>query len=126
VLDTQKRRRLWSNWHPQQELSRNCRWKEIISLYHPVEEKTPELDQAGMADKVKEKIAFAMGQLKQFDDAIGLLLSCIQTDPDNFYTRSSLAYTAYSSLFAAKNREIFLAGIVRIQGRPKPTGQDPC
>jgi tetratricopeptide (TPR) repeat protein len=98
-----------------EELSRNCRWKEIISLYHPVEEKTPELDQAGMADKVKEKIAFAMGQLKQFDDAIALLLSCIQTDPDNFYTRSSLAYTAYSSLFAAKNREIFLAGNPRAQ-----------
>jgi tetratricopeptide (TPR) repeat protein len=91
----------------------NCRWQDIVSLYHPVEEKLPELDEAGMADMVKEKIAFAMGHLKQFDDAISLLAACIRNDPDNFYTRSSLAYTAYSSLFAAKNREIFLAGAPR-------------
>jgi tetratricopeptide (TPR) repeat protein len=96
-----------------ESLSGNCRWQDIVSLYHPVEEKLPELDEAGMADMVKEKIAFAMGHLKQFDDAIALLAACIRNDPDNFYTRSSLAYTAYSSLFAAKNREIFLAGAPR-------------
>ncbi len=96
-----------------ESLSGNCRWQDIVSLYHPVEDKLPELDEAGMADMVKEKIAFAMGHLKQFDDAISLLAACIRNDPDNFYTRSSLAYTAYSSLFAAKNREIFLAGAPR-------------
>jgi len=96
-----------------ESLSGNCRWQDIVSLYHPVEEKLPELDEAGMADMVREKIAFAMGQLKQFDDAIELLEACIRNDPDNFYTRSSLGYTAYSSLFAAKNREIFLAGAPR-------------
>jgi len=96
-----------------ESLSRNCRWQDIINLYHPVEEKTPELDQAGMADMVKEKIAFAMGHLKQFDDAISLLQGCIRNNPDNFYTRSSLAYTSYSSLFAARNKEIFLAGAPR-------------
>ncbi|MCF8075926.1 MAG: hypothetical protein K9K63_08180 [Desulfotignum sp.] len=93
-----------------ESLSGNCRWQDIVSLYHPVEEKLPELDQADLADMVKEKIASAMGHLKQFDDAISLLAACIRNHPDNFYTRSSLAYTAYSSLFAAKNREIFLAG----------------
>jgi tetratricopeptide (TPR) repeat protein len=93
-----------------ESLSGNCRWQDIVSLYHPVEEKVPELDQA---DMVKEKIAFAMGHLKQFDDAISLLQACISNNPDNFYTRSSLAYTAYSSLFAARNKEIFLAGAPR-------------
>ncbi|MFU8770343.1 MAG: tetratricopeptide repeat protein [Desulfotignum sp.] len=86
------------------------RWQDIVSLYHPVEEKLPELDKADMADMIREKIAFAFGQLKQFDDAIAQLQTCISHDPDNYYTRSSLAYTAYSSLFAAQNREIFLSG----------------
>ncbi len=96
-----------------ESLSGKCRWQDIVSLYHPVEEKLPELDQADMADMVKEKIAFAMGHLKQFDDAISLLQACIHNDPDNFYTRSSLAYTSYSSLFAARNKEVFLAGAHR-------------
>lgn len=92
------------------ELIRENRWGDVIDLYHPVEDKAPDLAASGEDLAVREKIAFALGQVKRFDEAIDQLKACIQAVPDNFYTRSSLAYTAYNSLFAAKNKEIFLAG----------------
>ncbi|MEA1966767.1 MAG: tetratricopeptide repeat protein [Thermodesulfobacteriota bacterium] len=92
------------------ELTRNNRWEDIISLYHPVEEKMPDLVKAGQDNFIRQKIAFAMGHLNRFDEAIKELLICVKSEPDNFYVRSSLAYTAYDSLYAAKNRDIFLAG----------------
>lgn len=98
-----------------EDLIQGCCWNEIISLYHPVEEKTPELVRAGMALKIKGKIAFALGHLKRYDDAIAILNSCAEEESGNFLTHSSLAFTAYSSLFAAKNKEIFLAGKSKAQ-----------
>ncbi len=93
-----------------EELTRTNRWEDIISLYHPAEEKIPELVQAGMDLRVREKVAFALGQVRQFDEAIKVLKVCVQVESNNFYSRASLAYTAYNSLYAAKNKEIFLAG----------------
>ena len=98
-----------------EELVRNCYWEDIVALYHPVETKVPDLVAAGLDLPVRQKIAFAMGQLNQFDPAIKELLVCVKSEPDNFYVRASLAYTAYNSLYAAKNREIFLAGDIRTQ-----------
>jgi len=96
-----------------EELAGENRWEDIISLYHPAEEKVPELIQAGLDQKIRQKIAFALGQVRQFDEAIKVLKICVNVDPDNFYSRASLAYTAYNSLYAARNREIFLAGKIR-------------
>jgi tetratricopeptide (TPR) repeat protein len=62
---------------------------------------------------VRAKLAFILGQIKRFDDAIAELLICIEKEPDNFFLHNSLAYTAYNSLYAAKNREIFLSGKIR-------------
>ncbi|MBT3807704.1 MAG: hypothetical protein HOG03_24415 [Desulfobacula sp.] len=98
-----------------EELTRGNRWDDIISLYHPAEEKIPELVQAGMDLRVREKAAFALGQVRQFDEAIKVLKGCVKLEPDNFYSRASLAYTAYNSLYAAKNKEIFLAGNSRVE-----------
>jgi len=97
-----------------EELARENRWEDIISLYHPAEEKIPELIQAQMDLLIRGKVAFALGQVRQFDEAIKVLKICVKVDLDNFYSRASLAYTAYNSLYAAKNREIFLAGKTRI------------
>ena len=90
------------------ELTRNNQWDDILSLYHPVDEKAPDLVKATMDLPIREKVAFALGQLGRFDEAIAELSICIKREPENFYTRSSLAYTAYNSLFALKNREIML------------------
>jgi len=92
------------------ELTGKNQWDDIIDLYHPAEEKIPDLVQAGLDLRVREKTAFALGQVRQYDEAIKQLKICVKADPDNFYTRASLGYTAYNSLYAARNREIFLAG----------------
>ena len=90
------------------ELMGKNQWENILALYYPVEDKVPDLVAAGMDIPVREKIAFALGQVGRFDDAIAELLVCTRKEPDNFFARSSLAYTAYNSLYANKNKEIFL------------------
>ncbi|SLM28434.1 TPR repeat-containing protein [Desulfamplus magnetovallimortis] len=90
------------------EMMRNNQWENIIALYHPVEEKAPDLVASEADLPIREKVAFALGQLNRFDEAIDQLTICISREPDNFHTRSSLGYTAYNSLFANKNREIML------------------
>ncbi|MBF0469413.1 MAG: hypothetical protein HQK61_11110, partial [Desulfamplus sp.] len=88
-------------------------WDNIISLYYPVNEKNPELVASGTDLPIREKVAFALGQLNRFDEAIAELEICIKREPDNFYNRSSIAYTAYNSLFALKNKEIMLTPEVK-------------
>lgn len=98
-----------------EQLSRENRWADIVAAFHPVAEKAPELADCGLDVKLRLKIAFALGQLQRFDEAIAELEDCIQREPDNFHAHSSLGYTAYNSLYAAKNREILLSGHVRAE-----------
>ena len=95
------------------ELIKENRWEDVLAIYHPVSEKQPELIQNDLDAKVRAKVAFALGHLNRFDDAIGELSICTKKDPENFHFYSSLAYTAYNSIFAAINREIFLSGKAR-------------
>lgn len=92
-----------------EDLIREKRWTDAVSLYYPVEEKLPELDDYGLDRDVREKMAFVLGQLKRYDDAIRELEICVKADPERFLTRSSLAYNAYDSLYALKNREIVMS-----------------
>jgi len=91
-----------------EELIREKKWEDAISLYYPVDEKFPELSAFGLETIFREKMGFVLGQVKRFDEAVVELEACIRVDPDNFYTRASLAYTAYNCLYAAKNREVVL------------------
>lgn len=93
-----------------EELIHEKKWEDVAAVFFPVDEKLPELMEFGMDTEPRAKIAFALGQLQRFDDAIKELSICVQKDPDNFHYHSSLAYTAYDSLYAAKNRDIFLSG----------------
>ena len=95
------------------EIFRQRKWQQALDLFYPVEEKLPELPDLGMDTTVREKLAFALGQLGRYDDAISQLQVCVTKKADNFYPHSALAYTAYNSLFAARNREIFLRGKIR-------------
>jgi tetratricopeptide (TPR) repeat protein len=94
-------------------LAREKKWEDILAVCHPVDEKQPEAVAYGLDGRLREKAAFALGQLGRFDEAIAELQVCVRRDPENFHAHSSLAYTAYNSLYAAKNREIFLSGISR-------------
>ncbi len=97
------------------ELINQNKWEDVVALYYPVSEKQPELTENDMDAKVRAKVAFALGHLNRFDDAIAELSICVKKDPGDFHYHSSLAYTAYNSLFAAMNREIFLSGKSRAE-----------
>jgi len=96
-----------------EEMTRENRWEDILAMITPVEDRLPELIGQGLDTRVREKLAFALGHLARFDEAIKELQICLGREPDNFHLHSSLAYTAYNSLYAAKNREIFLSGKIR-------------
>ncbi len=95
------------------ELIRAKKWEDAVVLFYPVEEKLPELAACGLLVAVREKIGFILGQAKRYDDAISEMEPGVQAEPENFLLHNSLAYTAYNSLYAAKNREIFLSGKLR-------------
>jgi len=92
------------------ELMRESRWGDILAMIHPVAEKLPELIPHGLEVRIREKAAFALGQTGRFDEAMGELEEALKKEPESFHLHSSLAYTAYNSLFAAQNRELFLSG----------------
>jgi len=96
-----------------EELIREKKWEDMAALFRPVEEKAPELVEHGLDTVLRAKVAFALGHLNRFDEAIEELSLCVERQPDNFLFQSSLGFTAYNSLFAAANREIFLRGKVR-------------
>ena len=98
-----------------EELSREARWEDVVSIFHPVEEKQPELVEEGLDTELRSRVAFALGQLKRFDEAIRELLVCVNKEPGSFLYHGSLAFTAYNSLFSANNREIFLRGQARTE-----------
>lgn len=98
-----------------EELIRENKWEDVLALTYPVEEKLPELVESGLETEVRGKAAFALGQLARFDDGIKELSLCIKREPENFLFHSSLAYTAYNSLYAASNREYFLRGRPRLE-----------
>jgi len=97
------------------ELTAEKKWEDILEIFYPVDEKIPELSEHNLDAEIRAKTAFALGHVKRFDEAIQELHLCIKKDPENFHFHSSLAYTAYNSLYAAKNREILLNGKSRLE-----------
>ena len=97
------------------ELTRENRWAEAVDLFFPVKDKLPELADHQCDIRVREKLAFALGHLGRHDEAINELGACLKREPDNFYLHASLGYTAYDSLWAAKNRQVLLSGKARAE-----------
>ena len=96
-----------------EDLIREKQWRAVVDLFAPVSEKHPELVDQELDGAVREKLAFALGQMGRHDAAIAELLCCAEQTPDRFQVHSALAYNAYNSLFAAQNREILLSGKIR-------------
>ncbi|MDY0361172.1 MAG: tetratricopeptide repeat protein [Desulforegulaceae bacterium] len=92
------------------ELSSQNKWVEIVELFHPLNDKLPEFANSEFEADLRSKISFALNQLKKFDEAIIELQTAVNLQPDRFMFHHSLAYTAYNSLYSAKNREVFLRG----------------
>lgn len=98
-----------------EELIRENKWMEVKEMFYPVEKKLPELVALKADIPIRGKLAFVLGQIKCFDEAIQELAICVREKPDHFLFHSSMAYTAYNSLYAAKNREIMLTGKLRAE-----------
>jgi tetratricopeptide (TPR) repeat protein len=95
------------------ELIQGNRWQEMVDRFYPVEEKLADMKADGLKVQVRSKLAFALGQLSRFDEAIAELTWCVDRFPDNFVYRSGLAYNAYNSLYAARDSKQFLRGEAR-------------
>lgn len=98
-----------------EELIRENKWEDIVALCDPVAEKHAELTAYGLDVPVRAKLGFAFSQLNRFDEAIRELSVCVKREPGQFMHRSSLAFSAYNSLFAAANHETFLSGKARAE-----------
>lgn len=86
----------------------NNSWEKILTLFYPLEDKEPDLVKAGMDVPVRKEIAYAMGQLHQFDQALSEYEKCWKSRPNDFLIASATAYTLYNCIYAAKNREMIL------------------
>lgn len=95
-------------WGELEALRAEARWQEILDLIHPAEERFPELVEAGFGPSLWGEAVFALGQLGKHDAALELARRCVQECPDDYQAHARLAYVAYNSLYAAKNREILL------------------
>lgn len=95
------------------ELFRTASWNDMTALFYPLESKAPEVSGSPWEASVRGNLAFALTQLEQFDEAIVELSWCVNKEPDNFRFHSSLGYATYGSLYAAKNRKIFLHGSMK-------------
>lgn len=92
-----------------EELIRKNDWETILDRCHPVEEKRPDLVAAGLDVAVRSKAAFALSHLNRFNEAISELTVCVAREPEDFLYQSALAFNAYNSVWADKNREIRLS-----------------
>lgn len=84
------------------------RWEDILSMFHPVADKLPELVAAGLDLPVIREVAFCLGHAGRFDEAIAAYRTCLEQDPDDFHHHAGMAYTLYDSLYAAKARQVML------------------
>jgi tetratricopeptide (TPR) repeat protein len=92
------------------EYFKEKKWDDIIALFYPLSEKAPEACGSAHEVSIRANIGFALNQKGRYDDALSEMRWCVEQEPDNFMLTSSLAYTAYDSLFAVNKREIFLHG----------------
>jgi len=85
------------------ELQTENRWDDIISLFHPVSEKLPELVDSGLENEVRLKVGFALCRAGRHSEAIACISPVTKQDPDNGMAHYTLAYTALDALFSVRS-----------------------
>lgn len=90
------------------ELQRDKRWRDILALFHPLEEKTPALVDAGLDLELRREVAFALGQEGRFEEALTTLGPALRDHPENFLSHSAAAFNAYQSLLQNRERKVRL------------------
>lgn len=90
------------------ELKAQNRWEDVVLLYHPLEQKEPEIVRCGMDLELRAELAFALCQLQRFEDAITQYKKCLEQAPNDFRLHSGMGFTLYNSLLAAKQKKVLL------------------
>lgn len=86
------------------------RWQDIIELFHPVDDKIPELVAAGMEIDIRAKIAFALVRLHRAEEAIATLLPAAERQPDDAMIRYTIGYAALDEMFTARTEKRIIPG----------------
>lgn len=86
------------------------RWQAIVDLFHPVDDKVPELVAAGMETEIRSKVAFALTRLQRNDEAIQTLQQAIKQEPNSALLHYNLGYAALNELFTAKTERRIIPG----------------
>ncbi len=91
------------------ELEMEKRWKDILTLAHPLGEKYPLLQEMELDLEINRKIGFALIRCNRPHDAMKLFKSLLKTNEHDFLAHYSLAYAAYDMLYKNKNKELLLS-----------------
>ncbi len=108
----------WSSDHLQREHARvlaeidelkaENRWEDILTLFHPIEEKTPELAAAGMTGELRLAMGFVLGRAGRHHEAMTCIEQVTRDEPDNGLAHYSMAYAVLDGLYAARARKSLL------------------
>ncbi len=90
------------------ELQSENRWDDINALFHPLEEKLPELCAAGMDSDIRQEVAFSLGRAGRHQDAMKCIMPLVKREPENVMAHYTLAYTALDLLYSARTRRELL------------------
>lgn len=91
-----------------EELLKAARWEDMVVLLYPLNEKVPELVDAGLDIDLGIKTAFALDHLGRFEEALKLLGPICRRQPDHYLANYDFAYVAYNALYNGKNRKVLL------------------
>jgi len=84
------------------ELTAENRWNDIITLFHPLEEKAPLLVDQGLDLDVALKVAFALGRAGRQQEAVETLTQLAARYPEHALIHYNIGYTALDALYVAK------------------------
>jgi len=91
------------------ELEREKRWKDILSLAYPLEEKYPLLTDMEMDLEIRRRLGFALVRCSMHHKALKLLISVASRMEEDFLANYSVGYAAYDALYLHKNRQLSLS-----------------
>ncbi len=92
------------------EMQAAARWQDIVALFHPVENKLPELADAGMDDEVRLKLSFALCRAAMHEQAIACLQPVITREQDNSLANYNIGYCVLDYFFHARTERRLIPG----------------
>ncbi len=88
------------------ELKSAKKWSEIIDIFHPVEEKYPELAALNLCDDINQEIAFALGAVNRHDEALECLKVIVESQPNNGLAHYSIGYNVLDKMYNARTNRL--------------------